>query len=70
MLRHRIDLQIYIFGRMQLAEHHGWQVDAQVMLLLNLDMTGPAEQMLVNGSRGVVVGFISKAVRTKYNVMQ
>ena len=52
-----------------MAEHHGRQVDAQVMLLLNLDMTGPAEQMLVNGSRGVVVGFVSKAVCTNYSGM-
>ena len=36
------------------------------MLLLNLDMTGPAERMLVNGSRGVVIGFVPKAVRTSF----
>jgi len=30
------------------------QVGAQVMLLRNLDLTGPADRMLVNGSRGVV----------------
>ena len=30
------------------------QVGAQVMLLRNLELTGPADRMLVNGSRGVV----------------
>ena len=30
------------------------QVGAQVMLLKNLDLTSSSDQMLVNGSRGVV----------------
>lgn len=37
------------------------KVGAQVMLLRNLDLTKGAKDMLVNGSRGVVEGFQSKA---------
>ena len=33
------------------------QVGAQVMLLKNLALTGNAETMLVNGSRGTVIAF-------------
>ena len=40
-----------------------WQMGAQVMLLRNLDMQQPSN-MLVNGSRGVIVGFRKKEVRT------
>lgn len=37
------------------------QVEAQVMLLKNLEL-GSGQRMLVNGSRGVVTGFIDKQV--------
>jgi hypothetical protein len=33
------------------------------MLLRNLDMKGGADSMLVNGSRGVVIGFKSREVK-------
>ena len=39
-----------------------FQVKAQVMLLRNLDFN--SQQMLVNGSRGVVTRFVSRAVRS------
>lgn len=42
------------------------QVNAQVMLLKNLDLSGNADQMLVNGSRGVVVGFVLQSVCTSF----
>ena len=32
------------------------------MLLWNLDLKGGAESMLVNGSRGVVIGFKARKV--------
>lgn len=39
-----------------------WQMEAQVMLLRNLDMQQPSS-MLVNGSRGVIIGFRKKEAR-------
>ena len=38
------------------------QMEAQVMLLRNLDMQKPSS-MLVNGSRGVIIGFRKKEAR-------
>ena len=38
------------------------QVGAQVILLKNLDLTGDARTMLVNGSRGTVIGFVPATV--------
>lgn len=49
--------------RLQLKPRCDWQVGAQVMLLRNLELTGN-DRMLVNGSRGVITKFVSKAVST------
>lgn len=43
------------------SERVASQVGAQVMLLRNLELTGN-DRMLVNGSRGVITRFITKAV--------
>jgi hypothetical protein len=40
-------------------------VGAQVMLLKNLDLEAGAGRMLVNGSRGVVIGFRDRAEVTQ-----
>ena len=37
------------------------KLEAQVMLLRNLELTGGASRMLVNGSRGVVCNFLPAA---------
>lgn len=44
------------------------QVGAQVMLLQNIDMQ--AEQRLVNGSRGVVIGWASPEVSNLFTLVK
>eukprot|EP01130_Rhizamoeba_saxonica_P000469 TRINITY_DN1042_c0_g1_i2.p1 TRINITY_DN1042_c0_g1~~TRINITY_DN1042_c0_g1_i2.p1 ORF type:complete len:846 (+),score=176.66 TRINITY_DN1042_c0_g1_i2:368-2539(+) len=64
--RHRFLFEDKFYSNCQAKEILKLKVGAQVLLTKNLDLTGDSKSMLVNGSRGVLIGYKQKGILIRH----